>query len=274
MPVSSKIISNALFRSLVEGPLLIGDLPEAGMFPYGDFVFPEEVPELNLQQKLGHLYEDALAEMITVCPAYELLERSLQIRRTAGATLGEMDFLLRGPQSRDGGALVHLELAIKFYLAVETVDGIELPGPDARDNYYKKLERMRTHQLILAGKYRELLPEIYREEPIATRQLVYGCLFDHVHAKQRAEPDFIHPRARRGLWLRYNECRDFFPEGTLFEVIPKQLWPVPGKLLAGIPLERWDRRAALERCVMLRVNKGEMPYFIAPEGYPEVGGRG
>jgi hypothetical protein len=49
----------ALFGSLVRGPLLVGDLPEAARFPHLDLMVPGEAEPLNLEQKLGHLYEDA-----------------------------------------------------------------------------------------------------------------------------------------------------------------------------------------------------------------------
>jgi hypothetical protein len=60
-----------------------------------------------------------------------------------------------------------------------------LPGPDARDNYIRKLGKMRSHQLLLVRKYRDLLPETFRDEEIAVEQLVHGCTFKHVNASGR-----------------------------------------------------------------------------------------
>ena len=262
---------DALYRSLIEGPLLLSDLPEAVSFPQRELALPEgELPPLNLAQKLGHLYEDALAVLLEASPRYQLLTRNLPLRKDAQTTVGELDFLLRDHET--DGRLVHLELATKFYLAVPdpTGEGFALPGPDARDNYPRKLDRLRSHQLGLASRYPELLPERYRHEsPPACRQLVYGCLFDHVEATRRVEPESAAPGGRRGRWLRIDELPAHFPlETTRFEVIPKPLWPVPFALLEGIPLERWTPSSSLERGIMMRVDGGSDPVFVMPAGYP------
>lgn len=258
--------SHALFQSLVHGPLLIGDLPEAGTFPHHHLAIQADVAPLNLQQKLGYLYEDALAVLLESSPDYDLLARNLQIRSDAHTTIGELDFLLR---DLGNGQLIHLELATKFYLAVKTDTGLNLPGPDARDNYFRKLQRLRDHQLTLAKKHCDSLPEDYRHEPIVTRQLIYGCLFDPVHASDPAAPEFIEPRCRRGRWLTVDECSDFFPSNSHFQIIPKHLWPVPLDLLENIPLETWSPQTPVDRCLMVRVNDEPAPWFIAPTNYPE-----
>ena len=170
-----------LLQSLVGGPLLIGDLPEACSFPYQDLEIPAAPTPLNLQQKLGYLYEDALGILLEASPRFDLLARNLQLHSDTQTTLGELDFLLR---DLDSDLLIHLELATKFYLAVETPSGLALPGPDARDNYFRKLQRLRSHQLTLAQNHRSALPESYQHHPIVAQQLIYGCLFDHIDAAE------------------------------------------------------------------------------------------
>jgi hypothetical protein len=262
---SSETISKALFQSLTEGPLLLEDLPEGAAFPSDSLVIPEEITPLNLEQKLGYLYEDALAVMLESTPQYDCVERGIQVRREAGHTLGELDFLVRDLTS---GLLIHLELAVKFYLAVETESGFLLPGPDARDNYFRKQEKMRSHQLVLVEKFRDLLPKEFREEKIIVQQLVQGCIFNHVNAGRPVEAEFLNPNGRRGLWLHAEDCAGHFGEDLLLEIIPKPLWPVPLELLQGVELAKWTVDQGLDRCVMVRANDGDVPYFIAPNGYP------
>ena len=259
--------SKAIYQSLIESPLLIGDLPEAPSFPRGELLLPRELPPLNLQQKLGHLYEDALASLLESSPRFDLLARNLQIQKDAHTTVGELDFLLRDLES---GQLIHLELATKFYLAVEAETGLTLPGPDARDNYFKKLQRLRSHQLQLPSLYQVHFPEAYRHEPIITQQLIYGCLFDHIHAAQLATPEFSHPNGRRGRWLTIDELPDHFPPETIFQIIPKPLWPVPFEFLNEIVLDNWSPNAAVDRCLMFRVVGKSVRYFVAPSGYPKT----
>lgn len=270
---SSDIVSKALFRSLIEQPPLIGDLPEAMSFPCQSLVFPRQSRTLNLQQKLGHLYEDALAVLLESTPRYDVLAQSLPIRKDAAHTLGELDYLLRDVVS---DRTIHLELAVKFYLAVETDSGLQLPGPDARDHYFRKLEKMRSHQLVLVEKFRDLLAEPFREQEIDVQQLVHGCIFNHVQATAPAEAEFLNPNGRRGKWLYVGECADYFGEGALLQIIPKPLWPAPMKIIEGLELEKWQPDDKMDRCVMVRKvaedgakdDAGAFPYFIAPTGYP------
>jgi hypothetical protein len=234
---------------------------------------PKESTALNLQQKLGHLYEDALAFMLKSTPRYDCLARGIQIRQDAGQTLGELDFLVRDLVSDQ---LIHLELAVKFYLAVETKSGILLPGPDARDNYFRKLEKMRSHQLTLVKNFGALLPDRFQEEEIVAQQLVHGCIFNHVHANQTVEEEFLNPNGRRGKWLHAQDCADYFAKDTLLEVIPKPLWPVPLEMMEEIELERWKPDEQIDRCVLVRAiveadsseSVEKLPYFITPNGYP------
>lgn len=265
--MSPSAISKSLLQSLSSGPLLVGDLPEAHSFPIDDFVIPDDTPPLNLQQKLGHLYEDALAALLENSPRWDLLERNLQIQSDIHTTLGELDFLVRDLES---GHLIHLELATKFYLAVESESEILLPGPDARDNYHRKLSRLRSHQLQLPKIHQAHLPEKYRNAPIITRHLIYGCLFDHYGSDNEATPEYLNPGCRRGKWLTVSEIPKFFPAETIFEVVPKSLWPVPFLILKDLPLEPWEPEDKIERCLMVRAQDYGHPIFIAPAWYPDL----
>jgi len=278
----------ALFLSLVHAPLLVNDLPEAATFPHRQLTAPDaingESRGLNLNQKLGHLYESALAVLLEFSPRFELLAQNLQLQKDVHTTVGELDFLVR---DLSDGQLIHLELATKFYLAVRSDAGLELPGPDARDNYFRKIKRLRRHQLILADKHRDELPAEYRDEPIVIRQLIYGCLFEPLSvdssarlsstrfkderatAAQLTALQFLNFECRRGRWLSIDQCHDYFPPDAKLQVIPKTLWPVPLEFLEGIPLERWTPPAHIDRCIMLRVNDGLSPHFVAPSGYPD-----
>lgn len=266
---ATDIVSKALFHSLINEPPLIGDLPEATSFPCQSLVLPKKSDALNLEQKLGHLYEDALAVMLESTPRYDILAKGLQIRQDAGHTLGELDFVLRDLVLDH---LIHLELAVKFYLAVETESGLLLPGPDDRDHYFRKLETMRSHQLVLVDKFRDLLPDKFRQEEIVVQQLVHGCIFNHVDASRPEEAGFLNPGGRRGKWLHAEECAEYFGEYAQLEIIPKPLWPVSMEIIAGselgLELEPWKPDEAMERCVMVRADRGHCPYFIAPNEYP------
>ena len=256
---------DALLKSILEGSLLVGDLPESKCFCRSTLRRPQVLPDLNIRQKLGHLFEDALASLLVASSKVDLLEQNLQLLDEDRTTVGEMDFLIR---KHSDNALVHLELATKFYLAVETPSGLALPGPDARDNYFRKLARLRDHQLQLPRKFRFCLPPKYRSDSITTQQLVYGCLFDHVEASQTSRPEFVLDNCRRGKWIHQQDCERYFGSDSKFELVPKALWPVPFELLEDVKLEPWTPQGSLDRCLMVRVEHDLTPYFIAPANYP------
>jgi hypothetical protein len=258
--------SDALIQSLLVSPLLVGELPDAERFDRQSLVAPAQGDALNFNQKLGHLYEDALASVLDSSPDFELLERNLQIQQDAHSTLGELDFLIRGSD----GQLTHLELATKFYLAVKDNNGVRFPGPDSRDNYDRKIRRLLSHQLSLTKRHKSVLPPAYREAHIAVKHLIYGCLFDHISDRQMNSPAYINPECRRGKWLRNKEVAGHFSDETEFYHIPKHLWPVPITLLEDIPLKKWRPDTPVDRCQMLRIAGADCPYFIAPDEYPQM----
>lgn len=257
--------SCALIESLLTSPLLVGDLPNAARLNLQNLIAPVRSVELNFDQKLGHLFEDAFAILLESSPGFELIEQNLQIRESIHSTVGELDFLIREVD----GSLTHLELATKFYLAIKTDNGFVFPGPDARDNYDRKIERMLSHQLTLTQRYKDHLPQAYRNADIVVKQLVYGCLFDHIEQTQPSVPKFSNPVCRRGKWLHHSELADHFSSDSQFDIVPKHLWPVPFELFEKIPLEQWQSSRPVDRCLMLRINGNSCPYFIAPDGYPE-----
>ncbi len=261
--IDSPTITHALFESLRQSPLLCGDFPEAPHFDRAHLESPPPSFQPNFDQKLGHLYEDLAAHILGSSSTTQLAEKNLQIRSDIHHTLGELDFLIRTPEK-----LIHLELAVKFYLAVKTPESWHLPGPDARDNYPRKLARLRQHQLILTQKFQHHLPEKYRHEKIHPQHLIYGCLFDHIHATQQATAQFIHPHCRRGHWLHQEELTQYAGKTAHIHIIPKPLWPVPLNLLKDIPLEPYPTQQKNDRCIMVKIESHDLPHFIVPQGYP------
>ena len=207
-----------------------------------------------------------MAHALESSAALQVVEKSLQIRSDIHHTLGELDFLIRSPAK-----LIHLEIAVKFYLAVKTPTGWHLPGPDARDNYARKLARLRGHQLVLAQKFQEHLPELSRTETIHPEQLIYGCLFDHIDAEE-ATADFINLGCRRGRWLYLHELEQYAGKPADIHSIPKPLWPVMLEHLTHVTLEPWSEEQMEDRCTMVKIGEDPRPHFIVPPGYPNPTG--
>ena len=198
------IQTKVLIDSLRQAPLLVGDLAEAPALNRGLLGMPRKDVRLNFHQKLGHLYEDALACLIDGSDRLEQLASHLQVVNGDGRTLGEMDFVLWDTVAQQH---LQLELAVKFYLAVETPKGWIYPGPDPRDDWPHKLARMRRHQLKLSQmpETRGLLRARFQIETLEVRQLIYGRLFSPFAGEVCPRPEAIAVDAQCGRWLEVRE---------------------------------------------------------------------
>ncbi len=180
---------------------------------------------LNFDQKLGHLYEDALQALIEQSPALELIGTHIQVFEDS-RTIGELDFIVRDTARNQA---VHLELAVKFYMALpDGHGGWRYPGPNDRDNWDRKRAHMMEHQLQLGqtAPARALLQERYGITDIQAAHLIYGCIFMPIAHHERPAPAAISPHARTGTWLRPQEWEAHFSDVQQVHFIPKPLWPV------------------------------------------------
>lgn len=263
-----------IVESLRSAPLLIGDLPEASAFDRSLFGACTGDEPLRFDQKLGHLYEQALSRLLESSAGLTLLASHQQVFAEGGRTLGELDFLLHD-HVRDQH--IHLELAVKFYLAVKGDEGWQFPGPDPRDNWQRKLDRLRTHQLQLSRlpEARQLLRERFTIESIEVRQLIYGCLFLPLASEEVPQLDQIAATARVGRWLYLSEWARHFSGVEEVLLIPKPLWPVELSSQAKrqfevIPVSSLHELAA-ERCTMFCLPDSAAPCFLVPDDWRAFG---
>jgi len=263
----------ALMHSLREAPLLVGDLPEAAVMNRSLLGLPEPHVSLNFEQKLGHLYEDALLHLLRRSEACQLRASHLQVINADGITLGEMDYLIRDCAEQYD---FQLEIAVKFYLAYQINGSWSYPGPDPRDNWQRKLTRMRTHQLTLGQRpeTRKLLSDRFGVDGLQVRQLIYGRLFVPMEVADCPMPQSMVPDGLRGRWLYCREWSRWMRPDVELRVIPKALWPVllTDSLLQSLPLvnEAELIRLASDRCVLFAVGDYLMPTFLVPDGWPKT----
>ena len=119
---------------------------------------PHRLAELfsdSPDRRLGSHYERLWHALLTLAPDTRILAHNIALRRGAH-TLGEMDLVI---QAADG-AIVHLELAVKFYLGRadlhDPLQHCSAPqhwwGIDTRDTLAHKLSRLIQHQLPLSQR--------------------------------------------------------------------------------------------------------------------------
>lgn len=214
--------------------------------------------------KLGHYFEALVQALFTTSPDYRILASNCIIRG-ATRTLGELDLLLEDHRQ---GRILHLELALKFYLLIPSEAGI---APDCRwigsgfkDFMTVKSQRMMSHQLTLperavrAGAWPGHLPV-----PDHSLGWVTGRGFVPF---DNEDPDLprplIAPNALIRPWLTETRARE---EGLSGRWINKSQWlsqhpgpeearkhPAPAQWLGRLPCESQDGH-----------------WFIVPDDWPE-----
>lgn len=149
--------------------------------------------------RLGHYAEALLAFWLRWPdnPLGVLRAHHLQ-RHGEGRTLGELDFVI----AASTGGLLHLELAVKFYVGPCPLEGtVRWVGPAGQDRLDLKLDHLRQHQLT------QPLPEPFTG-PVQRGLWLKGRLFHRDRtwiswpAWRRlaaAQPTWQWQRARRGL---------------------------------------------------------------------------
>ena len=265
--------SQRLLHSIRSAPLFVGDLEQALVFDRRLFDSNRCEAELCHEQKLGHLYEDAVAVLLQASSSVDLLARNLQVVDESGRTLGEFDYLLFDKLRYQ---YVHLELAVKFYLAVETPDGWQFPGPDPRDHWQRKLDRMRTHQFTLSHgpDARSLLLKNYGADAVQVRQLIYGCIYHPISSTRRPLPEAVNPQCRKGRWLYVSEWEEYLADIDSVQMIPKPMWPVEvnDALRGSLEVVSVDtlKSVATERCVLFVQEGSDEPVFLVPDNWLTV----
>lgn len=258
--------------SLARAPLLVGDLPEASVMDRRLLGAADSGFQLNFEQKLGHLYEDALQHLIEQSSELSLLASHLQVIDGKGITRGEMDFLVRDERTQSD---FQLELAVKFYLARRTVDGWCYPGPDPRDNWLRKLERMRTHQLELSQlpDTAALLKKRFGITQLSVRQLIYGRLFFPIDETEAVLPDAMLSDGLRGRWLSRSQWSKWMAPSQELRVIPKPLWPalLSDKLVNGLSVVSQAELFKMTegRCVLFLADNSLEPLFLVSDSWLE-----
>ncbi|MEH6565342.1 MAG: DUF1853 family protein [Halopseudomonas sp.] len=202
---------------------------------------PGQLPALLAQtrdRRLGNYYERLWHALLSLAPDVEILAHNLALRE-AGRTLGELDLVIRAAN----GEIVHLELAIKFYLGrpelqetdsnADCSDAALWWGPDPSDQLARKIQRLKEHQLPLgrhlqSGGKSELFSHYpgALPQPDCSAAWLQGCLFQS--AAQRMPPACVQaaqPADR--LWCHRSEVELWLPANSKWIALPHKHWLMP-----------------------------------------------
>ncbi len=232
--------------------------------------------EASRDQRLGARFEAHWAYFLANHPRYELLARNWPVRH-GKRTLGALDFLFRDLHS---GAIVHGEVAVKFYLAVVNPPSLPLVqwlGPNPDDSLQLKLEHLSRHQLPLSNneEARRQLREAGLPVADVRAVMVKGYLFHPLGSLiETASP--INPRHLRGEWLWHAQLPALLGHhpGSCWVLAPRQQWlmPIPRHHDRAMLRDRVSQLLATtgQPLMLCQFDEGSEPrrYFVVPEGWP------
>lgn len=180
--------------------------------------------------RLGLYFERLWQFFLTEDSETKLLAHNLPVR-VDGQTLGEFDCLYYCHRRQ---RLVHLELAVKFYLGyrrrtegADQSDAAEWLGPNTVDRLDLKLGRLLQHQsrLSLTPAGRELLANRGMEQPlreIALRGTLFQPAQDQLSPPAGYNPALLMPR-----WYALPAWRTLAEPAARLVIMPRLRWLSP-----------------------------------------------
>ncbi|MBZ9537479.1 DUF1853 family protein [Modicisalibacter tunisiensis] len=247
----------------------------------------EQAVAHRLGGRLG-LYHEALWHfLIARAPGTRLLATNLAIRDARGVTLGELDLLYR---RRGDAAVVHLELAIKYYLGLETGPGGSTAparwiGPGCADSLAIKSRRALTHQLTMSRRpeARERLAA-YGDADVERRLALLGVLFRPVVTHDGNALPLPHGTTADALigewlplsaWARHSgglaaPVRGAFLDKPHWLAPPPDDRLMPLGALTGALLARFRARRTPCQLTLREADGARRRVFVVPDGWPHL----
>jgi hypothetical protein len=128
---------------------------------------------IETKTALGRYAERLLAAWFMLNPNYDVLAFNLQLI-CGGKTLGEIDLLLWEKINRRA---IHLEFALKFYLAHRVGESWKFTGPKGRDTLEGKSRKLVDHQMRLCIDHKHLLPKELSHYNFEASLMMKGNIF-------------------------------------------------------------------------------------------------
>ena len=181
--------------------------------------------EEGRDRRLGHTFETLIAHAFRISQRYQLLEKNILIK-DGSRTLGELDILVR--DIRDNKT-IHLEVAVKFYLAIDTGKGTyEWLGPNPVDRLPIKKRGMEQQlERSLSPEAGRWLQErgIVIDERHATMK---GRLFYPLDSSPETGTLWINPNLPRNWWSDHEGFQQYrLAKDLVWVTLDKSDWLSP-----------------------------------------------
>ncbi len=229
--IKSPVIVNATFHQVfINSPVDFTGNYDSDLAKYIDQILPALA--CSESQRLGIYYEQLMQYLLTLLPEYDIITTNLQVTDESN-TLGEFDLVYL-----KNNALIHREMAVKFYLGLPTATGVTTTshwvGPNSNDRLDKKLDKfMKQIELSQTPQGRRALKQQGIEgaliSAINTEALLQGYLF-YPWRQRCFAPANINPNHLREHWLPLNSLSAFLSEhnfSLVYFILPRQQWLSP-----------------------------------------------
>ncbi|TAI48756.1 DUF1853 family protein [Flagellimonas allohymeniacidonis] len=194
-------------------------------FPSVDFenFSPKSIPG-NI--RLGHKMEHVFAQLIEWEGSYEILLQNISIKNGKN-TIGEIDFVL-SDQKRD--SFLHVELTYKFYIIDPSISEPihRLMGPNRRDMFFTKLEKIKKEQFALVQKEEARQKLLERNVDLENLEQ-FVCYKAQLFQPYESEKVHIRPLNNAcvvGHWLRFKDFEGSAFSSYQFYIPFKQEWVI------------------------------------------------
>jgi len=236
-------------------------------------------------RRLGARFEAFWHFFLAKHSFYQVLATNLQITSDS-RTLGSIDILIDDGHLND---IVHLELAVKFYLHMPQIASPENSalaawiGPNPDDNLDLKIRHFANHQLPLTTQKEALasIKALGLPTPNLRTAIMKGYLF-YPRGERPPMPEALNPQHQKGIWIYAHELERLnknYPN-TPWHILGKDQWLDPSPV---IPAYRRTSAAVIKN----QLNAQQQPlmvqglaieaggsdmvkrFFIVPEGWPD-----
>lgn len=221
---------------------------------------------------LGNYFEDLIHFWLLNRKDTEILARNLQIRDEK-LTIGECDFIVKME-----GAITHLEVATKFYLAIENSSAqTAWVGRGLADRLDIKLDKLFFHQLHLS-ETTAMQAELEKRKigAIEKKMAIFkGYFFEYYFLDNHYKPVPANQINQQAFWCRISELDKLKEYSSEWQVLQKPHWFTYHDEWLGLTEIKRSAESYFTnvKSTPLLCNRREgrttTKFFIAPDSWPE-----
>jgi len=156
---------------------------------------------IRLGHKMEHIFKQCLASQ----QHYKFLYSNIKIKKEK-ITLGEIDFLVENTHTNQ---IVHVELTYKFYIIdTDITEPIhQLMGPNKRDLFLTKMEKIKNNQLplIFSEEGTSALHTLGIERSKIIQEVCYKAQLFRPYGDSKITISPLNQECITGFWIRFQK---------------------------------------------------------------------